>query len=170
MLMISAMFMIVSCGGNSNSNEAEESDVTVAFTDPAIVYDEGIDLTSCFSAESCTPPALYKDVNGNYRMSSNIKLKLVKKLDFIEPDGGYANVEFGVKFCDKGGSLIDSGHETKYEDRAHLKNLKEGTVISLDIIGSHDEILESLMEDLIKRVEKIEVSISTEKFVLKEEE
>ena len=93
-LMISAMFVLASCGSKSNSNEAaadateEESVAKVEFADPAIVFDEGIDITSYFAAESVSQPTIYTNSNGDYNYSINVKLKLLKKLDILEAENG----------------------------------------------------------------------------------
>ena len=175
-LMISAMFMIASCGSKSNSNEAtaeateEESVAKVEFTDPAIVFDEGIDITSYFSAVSVSQPTIYENNEGYYKYSVNVKLKLLKKLDILEAENGFAHITFIVKFCDKGGSMIASGYDKKYEDRAKLTEMKEGTVLSLDILSNEKEGIQSEIEQKIKTIEKIEVGISTENYIQKAEE
>ena len=173
-LMISAMVVLASCGSKSNSNEAseateEESVAKVEFADPAIVFEEGIDISSYFAAESVSQPTIYTNSSGYYNYSINVKLKLLKKLDILEAENGFAHLEFIVKFCDNGGSKIASGYETKYEDRAKLTEMKEGTVLSMDILSGEEVISESEIEQKIKTIEKIEVGIKTYNYKLKSE-
>ena len=173
-LMISAMVVLASCGSKSNSNEAseateEESVAKVEFADPAIVFEEGIDISSYFAAESVSQPTIYTNSSGYYNYSINVKLKLLKKLDILEVEDDYARLEFIVKFCDKSGSMIASGYETKYEKRAKVTEMKEGTILSLDIISNQSVIMESEIEQKIKTIEKIEVGITTYHYKLKSE-
>lgn len=180
MLMISAMFMIASCGGNSNSNETsseekteEESVEEVEFSDPAIVFEEGIDLTSYFSAESVSQPTIYKESNQQeYRLSTNVKLKLIKKLDLVATSEQLsAVVYFEFKFLDKGGSSIaKSYHYSKYLNSDHLNEMQVGTIMNFDVKSTENEMFESQMQELLNKVEKIEVCISTAYIGFKTEE
>lgn len=150
LLMLAAMFMIASCGSNSNSGEAaEEKEVT--FTDPAISYKSGFDLTSYFSAESLTKPTV-REIDLLYYLTTNVKLKLLKKLD----NNCEGVVFFNVKFCDDNGSTIDEGVEIR--NIRELENLSEGSIITLDVT-SKDSDLEIIQKEKLDKVAKIEVSI-----------
>lgn len=171
-LMISAMFMIASCGSKSNSGEAaaEEEVAKVEFADPAIVFEGGIDVTSNFSAESVSQPTIYKKSNiEEYHLSTNVKLKLAKKLDITAKDQTSA-IRFDVRFLDNGGSTIASGYEVKFEIVDKLAELQEGTILSLDIKSKENEMFDSRMKELLNKVEKIEVGITTINYELKTEE
>ena len=168
-LMFSALFMIASCGSKSNSGEAAaEAEVAkVEFADPAIVYGEGVDLTSYFSPVSVSQPAIYEDKStGNYyhRLSVNVKIKVNKKPN-LKGTHGLADkypeihgpkVGFSVKFCDEGGSTIAEGNDWK-----NSKDISEGSTISLDIKSNDKDILKEDAESKLAKVKKIEVSIST---------
>jgi hypothetical protein len=183
MLMISAMFMIASCGGNSNSNETsseekteEESVEEVEFSDPAIVFGTGVDLTSYFSPVKVGQPTIYYDKSKDYRLSINVKLKVTKKPNLkstFKMPAGYEEheemlksagfkeptIHFVAKFCDKGGSSID---ESNYYDYTYKpEDLSEGSTISLDFLG-HKEGWESDANDKLSKVKYIEISVSTE--------
>lgn len=173
-LMFSAMFMIASCGSKSNSGEAateaEDEVAKVEFADPAIVFDNGIDLTNYFSAESLSQPTIYKDTKTlSWHLSVNVKLKLIKDLD-MEAEGAASVVIFVAKFCNKNGTMIASARKDKVEMIDHITELKEGAVISLDFLSKEEEVLESEMKELLKKVEKIEISISTYNYKSKTEE
>lgn len=158
LLMLAAMFMVASCGSKSNSGEATE----VTFTDPAIVYGEGLDLTSYFSAESLTQPAIKKS-DDYYYITTTIKLKVLKNFGLVR-ENDLSKVQFYVRFCDKNGSLIASG--TSYIRIKHnetgVTNFSEGTVNTLVIFSNENDLFESNMKEILDKVEKIEVSISTE--------
>lgn len=166
LLMLAAMFMIASCGSKSNSGEATEATQEqvkeVTFTDPAITYNEGLDLTSYFSAESLTKPGIWQSNDGDYYLSTNVKLKVVKKLNVVkgERDYGGSSITFVIKFCDENGSTIDKGSETYYFDK--IENLSEGTVITLDIRSRGHEGWEDRMKEKLDKVAKIEISISSD--------
>lgn len=170
-LMISAMVVLASCGSKSNSGEAtaEESAAKVEFTDPAIVFDGGIDLSSYFSAERVTQPTIYKSSTYNY-LSTTVKLKLTKVLN-IEKDPNHVSGEviFNINFCDKNGSKIASGYTFKRVDDDHLAEMKEGTILSLDITSDEHDVFESNMQEMLKKVERIEVGIRTQDIQFKEE-
>lgn len=174
-LMISAMFVLASCGSKSNSNEAtaeaaEEEVAKVEFADPAIVYEDGVDLTSYFSPVSVSQPTLFEDkTTGNYYhlLSINVKLKVNKKPnlkgthrmaeDF--PDTYGPKVIFSVKFCDQSGSMIAEGYYRK-----NGKEISEGSTISLDIKSDRNngDMLQEDAEKKLAKVRTIEVGISTE--------
>lgn len=165
LLMISAMFMAASCGNKSNSGEApaeEKAEVKeVTFTDPAISYLSGIDLTSYFSAESLTQPGIWEDTNSSmYHLTTSVKLKLQKKIN-IEQDSSLSGfIYFYVKFCDKNGSKIAES-ESIYRDPDEISKMNEGTIITLEGTSSENEPFEEQMQKKLDKVEKIEVSIST---------
>ena len=154
MLMISAMFMIASCGSE--------------IADPAIVYGEGVDLTSYFSPVSVSQPTIYEDKHsGNYyhRLSVNVKLKVNKKPNIKasdpEKEKHWPNlygpkVGFIVKFCDEGGSTIAEGSDWKRPE-----DISEGSTFSLDIKSDDKDILKEDAESKLAKVKKIEVCIST---------
>lgn len=183
MLMISAMFMIASCGSNSNSNEAsseektEESVEEVEFSNPAIVIGKGVDLTSYFSPVSVSQPTIYTAQNTDNRLSVNVKLKVTKKInlqssyknkfgaDYAEAEEFIKNshqptIIFDVKFCDKSGSKIEDS-KYSYDHEYKLEDLSEGTTISLDFLGANTDLFESDAQSKLSKVKYIEVSIST---------
>ena len=161
LLMLAAMFMIASCGSKSNSGEATEATQEqvkeVTFTDPAITYNEGLDLTSYFSAESLTQPGLIKNPKtGMFGLSTNVKLKVLKKFNL---EGKYGILDFEVKYCDENGSTID-----KYVVRKYFKdfnNWSEGTVITLNAKSEGEEVFEDDAKKTLDKVKKIEVSTIT---------
>ena len=167
-LMFSAMFMIASCGSKTNSGEAtEEEGAKVEFADPAIVYGEGVDLTSYFSPVSVSQPTIYEDKSsGNYyhRLSVNVKLKVNKKPNLkgthsmaeAYPTVWGPKVGFIVKFCDEGGSTIAEGNDWKQPEA-----ISEGSTFSLDIKSDDKDILKEDAESKLAKVKKIEVCIST---------
>ena len=159
LLMISAMFMVASCGSKSNSGEAPAEEKEVTFTDPALSYSEGLDLTSYFSAESLTQPGIFKDEE-RYRLTTTIKLKLQKELN-LERTSEYFNGDFIFKiiFCDKNGSKIT---DTYNIDRDFSK-MNVGTIITLEGKSREYSALESEMQKKLDKVEKIEVFIGTER-------
>lgn len=162
LLMLAAMFMVASCGSKSNSGEATEAtQEEVTFTDPALVYSGGLDLTSYFSAENLTKPGLWKDSDGYYHLSTNVKLKLLKKLNVVREReyGLIPKIYFKIKFCDENGSTIESG--SQYKDLEDIVNMSEGTVIAVDV-KSDGEFGEYEGKELLEKVAKIEVSTSTE--------
>lgn len=176
-LMISALFVFASCGSKSSSGEVaeeateEESVAKVEFADPAIVYQDGIDLTSYFSPVSVSQPTLFEDkTTGNYYhlLSINVKLKVNKKpnlkgtekLAEEYPDIWGPKVIFSVKFCDQSGSMIAKGY-----CRKNGKEISEGSIISMDI-KSDRENGDLGLEDAEKKLAKvrtIEVGISTDR-------
>ena len=164
LLMLAAMFMVASCGSKSNSGEATEATQEqvkeVTFTDPAFVYSEGLDLTSYFSAENLTKPGLWKDSDGFYHLSTNVKLKLLKKLNVVrDREDLIGEIYFKIKFCDENGSTIESGTQSKYiED---IVNMSEGTVIAVDVKSKGKSITENNGKELLEKVAKIELSTNT---------
>ena len=157
MLMISAMFMFASCGSKSEVAKVE-------FTDPAISYNGGIDLSSYFSAESITPPGLYD--NGRFhKIASTLKLKLIKKLDIEYGDYGY--IDFVVNFCDNNGSKIVSSYNTYSRSGIDFNEMSVGTVFSLDLISNEREVIEQDMQKKLDKIKKIEVKISTKNITFK---
>lgn len=177
LLMLAAMFMVASCGSKSNSGEATEATQEqvkeVTFTDPAITYDEGLDLTSYFLAESFTKPGLKKrnDIYGQgyWYISTSIKLKVLKKLN-VKRKSDFSGVTYKIKFCDENGSPIASGNEKS--EYATLCNWSEGTVVSIDVM-SHEretEMHEDEMKELLSKIAKIEISIGTDRLEFLETE
>ena len=166
LLMISAMFMVASCGNKSNSSEATQEEVNeVTFTDPAITYLNGIDLTSYFSAESLTLPCL-KENGAYHHLSTNVKLKLLKKPTNIVTEGFAASIVFHVKFCDENGSTLEKGIVTRlWKD---FNNISEGSIITLDATSERGEALGYEMKNVLNKVAKIEVSIGTYELKLAE--
>lgn len=164
LLMLAVMFMVASCGSKSNSGEAtaETEDKEVTFTDPAITFGDGLDLTSYFSAESLTKPGVMQDNNGAYRLSTNVKLKVLKKLN-LKVTGGLsdASIVFIIKYCDENGSTIDLDRHYKYLKRDNINNWSEGTVFTIDAWSDGKDI-EYNAKQKADKVKKIAVSISTD--------
>lgn len=171
-LMISAMFVLASCGSKSNSGEAaaeatEEEVAKVEFADPAIVYGEGVDLTSYFSPVSVSQPTIYEDKssgNYRYRFSVNVKLKVEKKINLVSNDERAKEwpslysptCRFTINFCDQNGSKIASGSIDKAPD-----SLPEGSTISLDILSKEEDFVLNDMEKKLATLKNIEVKITT---------
>lgn len=157
LLMISAMFMVASCGSKSNQEQEEVKEKEVTFTDPAITYVDGIDVTSYFSAESVTKPGIWRDHSGQCHLSTNVKLKVLKKLNVVNEKEGYSNISFYIKFCDENGSTIEKGARSF----SNFENWSEGTVITLDVKSDGHDGFESTMKERLDKVAKIEVSIKS---------
>ncbi len=161
-LMISAMFVLASCGSKSNSGEAaaeateEESVAKVEFTDPAITFQDGIDLTSYFSPESVTQPIRIED-NGHNRISFNVKMKLIKKFENFK--GDYPEIRFVAQLCDENESPLAEAY-TDDSKLAKFEKAEVGKVFSFNFHTDNyygDNMFESEMDEVIKKIRKVTI-------------
>ena len=160
LLMISAMFMVASCGSKSNSGEAEptaqvQDEVKkVEFTDPAIEFNKGLDLTSYFSAESVTQPTRIEEY-GHQKISFTVKLKLIKPIENVEKN----HVFFTAKLCDENESPL-AQTEWNREDLSKFTNAEVGKVFSFSFMTSNsygDNMFEKDMNEVIGKIRKITI-------------
>lgn len=159
LLMISAMFMVASCGSKSNQEQEEVKEKEVTFTDPAIIYGNGVDLTSYFSAESVTTPGIWRNNDGQCYLSTNVKLKVLKKFNVDEINWDVIHID--INFCDENGSTIADA-ATKFYQKSDIENWSGGTVITLDVKSRRHDGFESTMKETLDKVAKIEVKIGTQ--------
>jgi len=161
-LMISAMFMMSSCGSKSNAaaETEEESVVKVEFTDPAISFDTedssvNFDLTDYMSAESCTPPACVGDNSMMPEIATTVTLKITKKIN-AELYWAYACVDF----CDANGTcLIKSEHNSFAE--ATLPKMEVGKTMQITL--KTEPGLQN--DEIIKKIAKIRVNLGAHGYV-----
>ncbi len=154
--MISAMFMMASCGSKSNAaaETEEESVVKVEFTDPAISFDTedssvNFDLTDYMSAESCTPPACVGDNSMMPEIATTVTLKITKKIN-AEFYWAYARVDF----CDANGTcLIKSEHNSFAV--ATLPKMEVGKTMQITL--KTEPGLDN--DEIIKKIAKIRVNL-----------
>lgn len=157
LLMISAMFMVTSCGSKSNSSEAatdEESVAKVEFTDPALSFDTedssvNFDLTDYLSAESFTPPTCVGDNPVVPEIATTVTLKVIKKIN-AKFYWAYAAVDF----CDVNGTcLIKSEHNSLAEEV--LPKMAVGKTMQITL--KTESGIEN--NDILKKVAKIRVNL-----------
>ena len=162
-LMISAMFLVASCGSKSNEAAAETEDESVAkveFTDPALSFDTenssvNFDLTDYMSAENCTPPACVGDNSIMPEIATTVTLKITKKIN-AEFYWAYASVDF----CDANGTcLIKSEHNSFAE--AALPKMDVGKTMQITL-----KTESGLNNDqIIKKIAKIRVNLGARGYV-----
>ena len=168
-LMFSAMFMIASCGSKSTSGEAaaeaeDENVAEVEFTDPAIQSSNDFggstwfDLSDYLTAESVTPPSMVpgkKNSSINHKqISTNVVLKLAKKIDtslFTDDDPwAYAKVEF----CDKNGTCLI---KSDWESCNQVFGFEAGKTIGLNFLT--EEKHEREYKELLPQIKKVRILV-----------
>lgn len=155
LLMLAAMLMVASCGSKSNSGEATEEQANeVTFTDPAIEFERGIDLTNYISAESVIPPVRVID-DGHQKISFVVKIKLIKPID----KDNLEVINFYAKLCDENGSPLAEAYSWNDQITINqIRNAEVGKVFSVTLTTSTDygdNMWENEMDEVIKKIRKI---------------
>lgn len=168
-LMISAVFMLASCGSKSNSGEVAEAEeeTMVEFTDPAIQNWDGawgaspwFDITEYVTAESVTPPTLIPDqknsVIGYKQISTNVVIKISKKIDTSLFSYKSPFIKTKVQFCDKNGTCLIESFEKKNEQ---VFSYDAGKTIAETFLteGKH----EREYTDLLPQIKKVRILIGS---------
>lgn len=143
-MMIAIISMLASC---ESSNEVEP-------TNPALQFDQELDLSDFIAVENVSKPVITKDLN--YQLNVTVKLKVLKKLE-----SDISNIRITkIDLCDENETTIEIADHHEEDITPQIIGAEQGKIVTVSLTTDDKFNFESDAEKTLNKIKKIRVHIS----------
>ena len=143
-MMMAIVSVLASC---ESGNEVEP-------TNPALQFDQELDLSDFIALENVSKPVITQD--GGYQLNVTVKLKVLKKL---EVDISKIIIS-KIDLCDENETTIEIADHHGEEITPQVIGAKQGKIVTVSLATDDKFNSESDAEKTLKKIKKIRVHIS----------
>ncbi len=137
-MMIAIVSMLASC---ESSNEVEP-------TNPALQFDQELDLSDFIAVENVSKPVITKDLN--YQLNVTVKLKVLKKLE-----SDISNIRITkIDLCDENETTIEIADHHDEDITPQIIGAEQGKIVTVSLTTDDKFNFESDAEKTLNKIKK----------------